>query len=87
MASVLVFRNSWTGHLAWGWDRRGDRTLESDYSTRLAHKTDWTLGWWKLYGWSVVVPRPGWRLYCLSAGNGPAEFRYVSLVLVHDMMI
>jgi hypothetical protein len=38
--------------------------------------------------WSVVVPRPGWRLYCLSARKGPAEFRYVrvSAVLMHDMM-
>ncbi len=31
-------------------------------------------------GWSVVVPRPGLRLYCPSVGKCPAESRYVSLV-------
>ena len=41
-------------------------------------------GWW-----SVVVLRPGLRLYCSSVGKRPDEARYVSLVLfaMRDRMI
>jgi hypothetical protein len=80
-----------TGYLA-GKDLHGDqragRKLDSDDSTRLDCRVGpnglgpdlLDDGLLDAGGWSVVVPRPGLRLYSPSMGKCPAESRYVNLV-------